>query len=65
MCNSEPRRLCGQARTRPTSRTLCFFEISLAEFLFLVEKGLAGGSPAINGRGGAALVGIADALRAT
>ena len=48
----------------PPAVPFAFFEISPAEFLFLSEKGLAGGSPAIHGRGGAALVGIADALRA-
>ena len=44
--NSEPRRLSAERRTRPTSRPLCFFlRFPPAEFLFLAEKGLAGGSP--------------------
>ena len=44
---AQPQRLCGQARTRPTRKTLCIFEISPAEFLFSVEKksGLSGRLP--------------------
>ena len=63
--NSEPRRLSsGAGRASPAAPFAFFLRFPPAEFLFLAEKGLAGGSPAINGRGGAALVGEADALRA-
>ena len=41
---SELRRLSAERRTRPTSRPLCLFlRFPPAEFLFLAEKGLAGG----------------------
>ena len=48
----------------PPEKPFAFLRFPPAEFLFLVEKGVSGGSPAIHGRGGAAPVGIADALRA-
>ena len=51
-------------RAPPAAPFAFFLRFPPAEFLFLAEKGLAGGSPAINGRGGVALVGKADALRA-
>ena len=48
----------------PPEKPFAFLRFPPAEFLFLVEKGVSGGSPAIHGRGGAAPVGTADALRA-
>ena len=36
---SEPRRLCGHARTRPTRKTLCiFFEVSPAEIFWIWKR---------------------------
>ena len=36
---SEPRRLCGQARTRPTRKTLCiFFEVSPAVIFWIWKR---------------------------
>ena len=60
------RAACPPRRTRTHQPPpLPFFLISPAEFLFLAEKGLAGGcAHCRNSGGGAALVGKADALLA-
>jgi NAD(P)-dependent dehydrogenase (short-subunit alcohol dehydrogenase family) len=49
----------------PPEKAFAFFEISPADFSFLVEKAVSVGAPAVNGRGGVARGGTADALRAT
>ena len=64
MFEANPRHLAGKsARCAPPEKPFAlFFEISPRRISFLAERGLVGGSPAINGRGGTARVGTADAL---
>ena len=64
-CNPEPRRLSAVWRTRPDQKTLCiFFEIFPAVIFWKRKRVFWSGAPTASSRGGAALVGIADALRA-